>query len=140
MTLPLESLRILAPTQLGAGPFGMVLLGDLGAEVLKVEDPAVRGDEAVWLERLRGQVPCAPVCDVQQALRDEQVFAREMLVNVAHPVFGSLRQVGCPVKFEGVRPRYGRAPALGEHTEEVLRTLGGLSAAEVADLRAAGVV
>src|SRR6185295_16136614 len=43
---PLEGLRILAFTQLGAGPFGMMFLSDLGAEVIKVENPATRGDEA----------------------------------------------------------------------------------------------
>lgn len=45
-SLPLEGLRILAFTQLGSGPYAMTLLGDLGAEVIKVEDPTVGGDEA----------------------------------------------------------------------------------------------
>jgi crotonobetainyl-CoA:carnitine CoA-transferase CaiB-like acyl-CoA transferase len=41
---PLEDLRILALEQYGAGPFGSVQLADLGAEVIKIEDPATRGD------------------------------------------------------------------------------------------------
>src|SRR5499426_3987586 len=45
-SLPLSGLRILAPTQLGAGPFGLMFLADLGAEVVKIENPATRGDEA----------------------------------------------------------------------------------------------
>ena len=36
---PLDGLRILAATQLGAGPFAMMFLSDLGAEVIKIEDP-----------------------------------------------------------------------------------------------------
>jgi crotonobetainyl-CoA:carnitine CoA-transferase CaiB-like acyl-CoA transferase len=44
--LPLEGVRILAFTQLGAGPYAMTLLADLGAEVIKVEDPTTGGDEA----------------------------------------------------------------------------------------------
>ncbi|MGH7894544.1 MAG: CoA transferase, partial [Candidatus Binatia bacterium] len=44
--LPLAGVRILAPTQLGAGPFGLMFLADLGAEVVKIENPATRGDEA----------------------------------------------------------------------------------------------
>jgi crotonobetainyl-CoA:carnitine CoA-transferase CaiB-like acyl-CoA transferase len=42
--LPLEGVRILALEQFGAGPFGSSHLADLGAEVIKIEDPAVGGD------------------------------------------------------------------------------------------------
>jgi crotonobetainyl-CoA:carnitine CoA-transferase CaiB-like acyl-CoA transferase len=41
---PLTGLRIVAVEQFGAGPFGTLLLADLGAEVIKVEDPAAGGD------------------------------------------------------------------------------------------------
>jgi crotonobetainyl-CoA:carnitine CoA-transferase CaiB-like acyl-CoA transferase len=44
--LPLANLRILALTQLGAGPYAMQILGDLGATIVKIEDPTVGGDEA----------------------------------------------------------------------------------------------
>jgi crotonobetainyl-CoA:carnitine CoA-transferase CaiB-like acyl-CoA transferase len=44
--LPLEGVRILAFTQLGAGPYGMTVLADLGAEIVKIEDPTGGGDEA----------------------------------------------------------------------------------------------
>lgn len=43
---PLAGLRIIAVEQFGAGPFGTLLLADLGAEVIKIEDPAVGGDVA----------------------------------------------------------------------------------------------
>ena len=42
--LPLQDVRILAVEQYGAGPFGSVHLADLGAEVIKVEDPRFDGD------------------------------------------------------------------------------------------------
>src|SRR2546430_14436970 len=43
---PLAGVRVLAFTQLGAGPYAMTLLADLGADVVKVEDPSAGGDEA----------------------------------------------------------------------------------------------
>ena len=44
MTLPLSDVRVIALEQYGAGPWGTLQLADLGAEVIKIEDPAVRGD------------------------------------------------------------------------------------------------
>ena len=46
MTLPLTGVTVLAVKQYGAGPFGTMLLGDLGAEVIKIENPADGGDMA----------------------------------------------------------------------------------------------
>jgi crotonobetainyl-CoA:carnitine CoA-transferase CaiB-like acyl-CoA transferase len=46
MTLPLTGVTILAVEQYGAGPFGTMLLADLGAEVIKIENPADGGDMA----------------------------------------------------------------------------------------------
>ena len=44
MTLPLADIRIVAIEQFGAGPWGTLQLADLGAEVIKIEDPSVGGD------------------------------------------------------------------------------------------------
>ncbi|MGH3019641.1 MAG: CoA transferase, partial [Gaiellaceae bacterium] len=44
MTLPLADVRVLAIEQYGAGPWGTLQLADLGAEVIKIEDPATGGD------------------------------------------------------------------------------------------------
>ena len=90
---------------------------------------------AEWLVRLRGHVPVAPVYTVAEALADEQVQAREMLVEVSHPVFGTLRQVGSPIKMPGVRPDYRPASALGADTAALLTEIG-IDAAAMARLRA----
>ncbi len=94
---------------------------------------------AAWLERLRGIVPVAPVYTVDEALADPQVEAREMIVEVAHPVFGALRQIGSPIKIPGVRPDYRPASSLGADTDAVLAEVG-VDAATRARLRSDGVI
>ncbi len=98
-----------------------------------------RRTTAEWLERLRGHVPVAPVYTVEDALTDEQVLAREMVVEIAHPVFGTLRETGCPIKIDGVRPRYEPASGLGADTAALLAEIG-IDDAALARLRRAGVV
>jgi crotonobetainyl-CoA:carnitine CoA-transferase CaiB-like acyl-CoA transferase len=95
---------------------------------------------AEWLSRLRGRVPVAPVNTIAQALADEQIAARDMIVEVEHPVFGTLREVGTPVKTEGAAPNLAPAPALGGDTREILRTLLGYDPPRIAALRASGAL
>jgi crotonobetainyl-CoA:carnitine CoA-transferase CaiB-like acyl-CoA transferase len=95
---------------------------------------------ADWLDRLRGRVPCAPVNDVRQALADPQVLARDMIVEVEHPEFGTLREVRSPVRTEGEIRQPRRAPRLGEHTDSILRDVLGYGDGTIARLRSAGVI
>jgi crotonobetainyl-CoA:carnitine CoA-transferase CaiB-like acyl-CoA transferase len=95
---------------------------------------------AEWLARLRGRVPCAPVNTLAQALEDEQVRAREMILEVKHPRFGVLREVASPVKTEGAITAPAPAPALGQHTDEILRELLGYAPARIAALRRSGAL
>jgi crotonobetainyl-CoA:carnitine CoA-transferase CaiB-like acyl-CoA transferase len=93
-----------------------------------------------WLAILRGHVPIAPVYTVAEALQDEQVLARDMVIGVDHPEFGRLRQTGCPLKIGAVQPRYAPASRLGADTQDLLRTLLGCSDDEIGALRAAGAI
>jgi crotonobetainyl-CoA:carnitine CoA-transferase CaiB-like acyl-CoA transferase len=67
------------------------------------------------------------------------VLAREMVIELEHPVFGRIRETGCPIKIDGVRPRYAPAAPLGADTADVLAEIG-VDAAELARLRADGVL
>jgi crotonobetainyl-CoA:carnitine CoA-transferase CaiB-like acyl-CoA transferase len=98
-----------------------------------------RRTTAEWLDRLRGHVPVAPVYDVEETLADEHVRAREMVIEVMHPVFGVLREVGCPIKMAGVAPAYRAAASLGADTAALLAEIG-VTPAELAALRARRVV
>ncbi len=95
---------------------------------------------AEWLELLRGHVPCAPVNTIAQALDDEQVHARDMVIAYEHPRFGTVREVGCPIKIDTVAPRYGPASTLGADTDDVLRELLQLDTPAIAALRAKGAI
>jgi crotonobetainyl-CoA:carnitine CoA-transferase CaiB-like acyl-CoA transferase len=94
---------------------------------------------AEWLELLRGQVPCAPVNSVAEALADPQVLEDEMILEVPHPAFGVVRELASPIKIADARRDHCRAPSLGEHTREVLGEAG-FSAEEVDALYARGVL
>ena len=95
---------------------------------------------AEWLARLRGKVPCAPVNTLAEALEDEQVRARDMITEVKHPLFGVLREVASPVKTAGAITSPAPAPALGQHTDEVLGGLLQYDPARIAALRASGAL
>ena len=93
---------------------------------------------AEWLARLRGKVPCAPVNTIAEALEDEQVRAREMIIEVKHPRVGVLHEVASPVKTPGAITNPAPAPALGQHTDELLRDLLRYPPDRIARLRASG--
>ncbi|MCX8073772.1 MAG: CoA transferase [Candidatus Binatia bacterium] len=100
-----------------------------------LEKEFLRRSTGEWLTLLRGRVPCAPVNDLEAALAEEQLHARDMLIEVPHPHWGTLREVGCPIKFAGVDPSYQAASACGADTEHILRTWLGLDEAAIAALR-----
>jgi crotonobetainyl-CoA:carnitine CoA-transferase CaiB-like acyl-CoA transferase len=94
-----------------------------------------------WLAKLdAAQVPAGPVNRYDQTLADPQIAAREMVVDIEHPKIGPMKTIGLPLKSTGELTQIRRpAPWLGQHSEEVLRSLG-YGANEIEALFAAEVV
>jgi alpha-methylacyl-CoA racemase len=79
-----------------------------------------------------------PVLELDEALDSELVRAREMVVELEQPHLGTVRQLGIPIKLDRTPGAlHTPAPALGEHTEEVLRDAG-YSEEEIAELLESG--
>jgi crotonobetainyl-CoA:carnitine CoA-transferase CaiB-like acyl-CoA transferase len=88
---------------------------------------------ADWLKRLQGLLPAAPVYDLPQALDNPYLATIGMVQDVPHPMKANFRALSNPIKLDGQRLENRRAPALGEHSTEVLSALG-YSADDIARL------
>jgi crotonobetainyl-CoA:carnitine CoA-transferase CaiB-like acyl-CoA transferase len=85
-------------------------------------------------------VPVGPINKVGDMLADPQVLSREMVVEVDHPNAGRMKTLGTPIKFSETPAKVERAaPTLGQHTDEVLGSLG-YGRGEIERLRAEGAV
>ena len=96
---------------------------------------------ADWLERLdANDVPCAPVLSRPEILENEQIKANKLISQYEHPGLGQIRQPRPGAKFSRSDMRKEPiAPALGQHSEEILRDLG-LSGTEIKELVDKGIV
>jgi CoA:oxalate CoA-transferase len=82
------------------------------------------------------EVPSAPVLSIEQLLEDPQFLLRDMIVEVHDPVFGDVKLPGTPMRFSETSViNTEPAPLLGGNTDEVLRTLVGMTDADIAELR-----
>jgi crotonobetainyl-CoA:carnitine CoA-transferase CaiB-like acyl-CoA transferase len=107
----------------------------LMAEIMK-ERPT-----AEWLQRLdANDVPSAPVLRRNEVIANEQVLARELIVELDHPDIGRVRQPVPAARFDRTPARIqGPAPRIGEHSAAILAELG-LEAAEIERLATEEVV
>jgi crotonobetainyl-CoA:carnitine CoA-transferase CaiB-like acyl-CoA transferase len=94
-----------------------------------------------WLAQLEEKrIPCAPVNRFSQALSDEQVLHRNMVVELQHPNGKSTRGPGNPIKLSrNNEESFTAAPAVGQDTDEVLSGILGYDEAMIAELKDQGV-
>ena len=98
-------------------------------------------DVTHWVDVLQeAGVPCGPILNVAQALSHPQMVHREMVVEQQHPTAGQIQSVGNPIHLSDTPVRYQRPPPqLGQHTEEVLKTLG-YASKDIEGLREEGAI
>ncbi len=97
---------------------------------------------AHWLSQLtRANVPCGPINDLAAVFEEPQVKHRGMRMDLPHPLAGSLPQVRNPIVYSRTQLEYlVPPPLLGQHTAQVLNAEAGIAPADLAALRARGVI
>src|SRR5512134_3985602 len=100
---------------------------------------AARGKHEVMKILGEAGVPCGACLDTGEVLTDPHLLAREMIVEVEHPVRGRYLTVGNPIKLSASPTTIGPSPLLGQHREEILKELG-YSDAEIGALARDGAI
>ncbi len=86
-------------------------------------------------------VPVGPVLNISQVLENEHAKAREMFVNVDHPIVGGITLPGFPIKFSETKgDNRSPAPLLGQDNNEVYSDLCGFSIEEIKKLKEEGII
>ena len=85
-------------------------------------------------------IPCGPILSMKELAEEPSLRATGTVVEVDHPERGKYLSVGNPVKLSDSPSDVKRSPLLGEHTDEILRDVVGLTDAEIARAKEAGAV
>ena len=107
-----------------------------------LEDQFIKRTVEDWLKDFReAGVPAAPVNNLDAVFSEPPVSERQMIVSYEHPEVGKVKLPGNPIKLGGMTEVISKpAPLLGEHTEELLKSLLKLSPGQVKELREAGAI
>jgi formyl-CoA transferase/CoA:oxalate CoA-transferase len=112
------------------------------AELIPLLDEIIGTQKAeVWLSQFTAaKIPCGPINYVDETLNDPQVRDRGMIVELEHPLIGTVRSLGNPLRFSATPITYRLPPpTLGQHNEEVLTGLE-YTEADIEKLRGEGVI
>jgi len=111
------------------------------AEITEVLAKHFLGNTAThWVEAIHAvQVPVGLINNLEQAFQEPQVQARNMLVDMPHPLKQKLTMIGSPIKMSRTPVEYRKAPPmLGEHTHEILLRV--VNEEKLQALKAQGIV
>jgi CoA:oxalate CoA-transferase len=88
------------------------------------------------------KLPCAPINTIDKVMQDEQILARNMIVQVQDSIAGTVKIAGNPIKMTTVPETHDRerVPEVGEHNHEVLSSLLQMTKDEIATLKSDGVI
>jgi formyl-CoA transferase len=85
-------------------------------------------------------VPCGPILSMKELAEEPALRATGTVVEVDHPERGKYLTVGNPIKLSDSPADVGPAPLLGEHTNEILKTIIGMKDEEIAAARKEGAI
>ena len=109
--------------------------------LVPIVEAIMRGrSKNAWVSALEAAgVPCGPINNMQEVFENPQVRHRGLRVEIPHPA-GSVPTVASPMRFSETPVTYDvPPPMLGQHTDEILQGLLGMSAQQITDLRESGV-
>ena len=94
-----------------------------------------------WIEQfVANEIPAGPINFPDEILTDAHLIAREMIVELEHPLIGIVKSLGNPVHLSATPPTYRRyPPRLGEHSLEILQSLG-YNAAQIREIQEKGAM
>jgi crotonobetainyl-CoA:carnitine CoA-transferase CaiB-like acyl-CoA transferase len=100
-------------------------IANRGALIPELQKKFAERAAGEWLEKMKAaEIPAAVIQSVPEAVGDAQTLARGLIVELEHPALGAVRSIANPIKFSNTPVSYRLPPPmLGEHTEEILRSL-----------------
>jgi CoA:oxalate CoA-transferase len=99
------------------------------------------GKAEVFAATRRYRIPCAPVRTVPEVMNDPHMHGRGMLERIDHPELGNIVVPTSPLRLHGAeRVRTAPSPTIGQHNAEIYGGWLGLSADEIATLKAEGAI
>jgi len=105
-------------------------------------DMVKRKSRQEWIALLEDAgVPCGPINRLDDVFNDPQVKARGMQITLPHPSAGSVKLVGSPMKLSATPPDYqSPPPLLGQHTDQILKSVLGYDDEQLSLLRQRGII